>query len=272
MNIKLLMLTHNRANYTRISLGGLLSSLPDYASVVVWDNASDNETKSVVREFENHPRLEHIEFSEQNLKLREPTNWFWDRTKGSDFISKVDDDCLLKKGWCEQLLDSHKAFPESGIIGTWLFYPEDTDCALLEKKVVEKNGQKLFSNCWVQGSGYLMRRTVVEKLGHIRPKESFTYYCIRAAKKGFLNGFAFPFIFEDHFDDPRSEYSEIKTDADLQRYMPLSAKKFGATTIVDWLAHNKKQAVILQNASRNPSNYMGLRANLRKVLRKIGLK
>lgn len=263
------MLTHNRANYTNICLGGLLDSLPDYAKVVVWDNASDEETKSVVRKFENHPNLDKIHFSEKNLKLREPTNWFWDNTKDCDFVSKVDDDCLLTAGWCEKLVETHNAFPESGVIGTWRFYPEDNVESLLKQKIRKQNSLELFANCWVQGSGYLMRRSVINRLGHIRDDESFPRYCIRAAQKGYLNGFAYPFIFENHFDDPRSEYSEIRTQEDFARYKPLSATAFNIDTVEGWLQHNKNEALRLQEAVYDPSHYIGLKSKIKNGLKRL---
>lgn len=263
------MLTYNRANYTRICLGGLLDSLPEYAKVVVWDNNSNESTKAVLRAFEGHPRLEHIEYSNQNLKLREPTNWFWDNTKDCDFVSKVDDDCLLHKGWCERLLACHGAFPESGVIGSWRFYPDDNDPSLIQKKIKTRDNESIFLNCWVQGSGYLMRRKLIEKMGPLKPTESFPRYCIRAAKKGYLNGFAHPFSFEDHFDDPRSSYSEIKTDEDMRQHMPLSAKQFKIDTVEDWITHNRREAQRLQNAPYEPSFYIGIGAKIRSRIKKI---
>ena len=86
MKVKILMLTYNRPSYTRITLGALLDSLPDYASVTVWDNASDKEMRDVLDEFQDHPRLEEVHLSEENLKLRDPTNWFWEKTKDLSLI------------------------------------------------------------------------------------------------------------------------------------------------------------------------------------------
>jgi glycosyltransferase involved in cell wall biosynthesis len=265
------MLTHNRANYTRICLKELLDSLPKYAKVIVWDNNSDEETKSVISALEGHSNFERVHYSKENLKLRTPTNWFWEQTEDCDFVSKVDDDCLQSQGWCERLLECHEAFPESGIIGSWRFYKEDCIPDLIKKKTRKRNNQSLFLNCWVQGSGYLLRRSVIDNLGPIHEKESFPQYCIRAANKGYLNGFAYPFVFENHFDDPRSEYSEIQTDEDLKRYMPLSANVFNINTVEEWLNHNINEALILQNAPYKPSHYIGIRAKLKNILKRIRL-
>lgn len=269
MKIKVLMLTHNRTSYTRITLGGLLDSLPDYANVTVWDNASGPELRKVLDEFRDHPRLEEVYLSDQNLKLRDPTNWFWEKSKDCDFVSKVDDDCLLSKGWVESLVEHHEDFPDSGVIGTWRFYPEDNEERDLEPKIRKGESKSIFLNCWVQGSGYLLRRSVIDRMGLIQSKESFPHYCIRAAKKGYVNGFAYPFIFEDHFDDPRSKYSEIRTQDDLDRYMPLTAKQFGVKTVEQWLEHNRDQAKILEQSPYDPSHYIGFKVKARNGLKRI---
>ena len=263
MNIQILMLTHNRAAYTRISLGGLLETLPEYAQVTVWDNASNQETKDVIASFEGHPRLAEVVYSPENKKLREPTNWFWEKHRRSaDFVSKIDDDCLQQPGWIEALLKVHEAIPETGVAGTWRFYPEDNVNPLPTSKVIERNGVKLMLNCWVQGSGYLLRTEVIEVLGLLRENDSFPRYCTRSAKVGYLNGFAYPFIFEDHFDDPRSVHSLIKTDDDLNDYLPLSARVFGIDSVENWTDHQKREAKFLQETSWRASDHMGVRSKL----------
>lgn len=257
MNIQLLMITHNRPEYTRISLGALLESVPPAVQVTVWDNASDAPTKAVLAEFSSHPRMREVVYCKTNQKLREPTNWFWTRQREADYVGKIDDDCLHQPGWCEALLEVHENFPRAGIVGTWRFYPEDTLEVIPRSKIVRAGGVGLMRNCWVQGSGYLMRTRVIDALGLLGPKESFPRYCIRAASKGFVNGFAHPFIFEDHFDDPRSVHSQIKTDEDLQRMLPLSAQSFGISTVRQWTDHQKNEAAILQRAAFHPWLHAG---------------
>jgi len=266
MNIQILMLTYNRPGYTEIALGGLLDSLPEYAQVTVWDNASGPETKAVVQKFENHPRMSEIVYSTENKKLRDPTNWFWEKHRDADFVSKIDDDCLQKPGWCEALLKAHEEIENSGILGTWRFYPEDDLAEIPPSKLLKKGDVTLMRNCWVQGSGYLMPTSVIREVGLIRETESFSKYCIRASGKGYVNGFLYPFVFEDHFDDPRSQYSQIKTDDDLKDWLPLSAKVFNIKTVDEWISHQKKEAKILQEASWKPEHYLGL---CTKVIRKL---
>ncbi len=73
-----------------------------------------------------HPNFYRLEISPENKRLREPTNWFWEHSDG-EFVSKVDDDCLLSDGWAQKLIAAHRDARELGIVGSWRFYDEDFD-------------------------------------------------------------------------------------------------------------------------------------------------
>ncbi len=266
MNIQILMLTCNRPHYTEISLRGLLDSVPPFAQVTVWDNASGPETKAVIEKLSGHGRMAEVIFSETNKKLREPTNWFWRKHGQADYVSKIDDDCLQHPGWCEALLNTHASFSDSGIVGSWRFFPSDNLECLPPGKIIRGTSASLMRNCWVQGSGYLMRTAVIRKLGLLREGESFPHYCIRAAKAGFINGFAYPFVFEDHFDDPRSVHTQFRTDEDFLAAIPLTARQFEISSLEQWTDFQKREARILQTASWRPGDYIGLRNKVKRTI------
>ena len=115
-----------------------------------------------------------------------------------------------------------------------------------------------------------MKRVVVERNGLIRPKESFTSYCIRSAAKGFVNGWYYPLLYQEHMDDPRTPHTGIKTDEDFQKLVPLSANTFKIKTIDQWIERMKISSTKLQEYSYDPSDFVGLRAYIKKILRLIG--
>ena len=78
MKIKVLMITHNRPAYTKLSLGRLCETMPSNGKIVVWDNASTDETLAVLKGFEEHHAIEKIIYNRTNDRLRGPTNWFWE--------------------------------------------------------------------------------------------------------------------------------------------------------------------------------------------------
>lgn len=269
MKIDVLMITYNRADYTRLSLKTLCHTLPDYARVTIWDNNSNAETRAVLKEFESHPRIRQIIYHTGNDRLRGPTNWFWEQTQDADFVSKVDDDCLMPDGWCETLVEAHRDIPKAGALGCWRFLDEDFQPRLAERKIQTFGRHRLMRNCWVEGSGYLMKRQMVDQLGPLRDGESYPSYCIRGAAEGYIHGWYFPFLFQEHMDDPRVPHSAMKTDADFQQLRPLSAETFAIRSRRDWIERLKYSAWSLQAISFDPRDHIGWRASLRRRVNKL---
>jgi len=265
-----LMITYNRAEYTKLSLARLLESCDDEMRVWVWHNGDHQETLDVVKSMQDHPNFHHLEHSPENQKLRGPTNWFWEKSDG-DFVTKVDDDCLLPDGWGADLRRMHLDNPELGIVGTWRFYDEDFVPHLANKKIIKlKREVEMMRNPWVQGSGYVMKREVIDQNGGIGEAESFPWYCIRAALAGWENGWAFPFIHEEHMDDPRSPFCLIKTDEDFMAQRPLSAINDNLETLADWAARVRYMAQLVQAASPDPRRHIGWWRRWNSLKRRAG--
>jgi glycosyltransferase involved in cell wall biosynthesis len=262
--IDILMITHNRPAYTALSLGRLLETCDETTRVWIWHNGEDRETLDAVKPFLSDSHVYRFHHSPENVKLTIPTNWLW---KGADgeFLSKVDDDCLLPDGWVQTLRSAHQNYEGFGILGCWRFRDEDFVPELANRKIREfPGGHQVLENFWVQGSGYLMKRRCVETQGLLRPGQSFTGYCIDLALKGYTNGWYYPFIPEEHLDDPRSPLSALKDDKDFQERMPLSAARTGARTIGEWQDQIRQEARSVQAASVDPAYYVGWRKQLRR--------
>jgi GT2 family glycosyltransferase len=269
MKTRVLMITHNRAAYTALALERLCETLPEDACLTVWDNASNAETLSVIRKFQKHPRVERIVYHPRNDKLRGPTNWFWQSAGEAEFLSKVDDDGLMPDNWLETLEQAHRDIPESGVLGTWRFPDEDFSETVAIKKIQSFGRHKLLRNCWVEGSGYLMKRGVVDRIGLIRENESFTTWCTRAAAAGFINGWYYPFLYQEHMDDPRAPHTGVKSEEDFKRLQPLSAATFNTMTRETWTRKLQDLALSLQLCSYDPNDWIGPRAVLRQKLCRV---
>jgi len=267
-SVDVLMITYQRPQYVRLSLDRLLSSCDDDTRVWLWHNGDDAETLSVARSFADHPRVHRFHHSERNVSLREPTNWLWRESDG-DLVSKVDDDCLVDPHWLGRLRETLDGAPQVGVVGSWRFYDEDFDERALRKVVTLPNGQQMMRHPWVQGSGYLARREVVDELGPIRDDESFTQWCIRAARRGRTNGWAYPFVHEEHMDDPRSPWTIYTDDEAFLRWQPLSARTTGVDTLEAWTAQMRESARILQTWPADVRHYIGWRQKLRNLRRRV---
>jgi len=267
--IDILMITYNRPEYTRLALTRLLATCDEQMRVWIWHNGNHAPTLAVVKELSTHPRVFKFHHSEQNTRLRAPTNWLWSQATG-DFVCKVDDDCMMPDDWGNILRKAHADNPKFGAIGCWRFPDEDFVPELAEKKIESFNGgHRLMRNCWVEGSGYVMKRQCIDKLGLLQEGQSWVQYCISVAAAGWINGWYYPFLYQEHMDDPRSPNTLLKTDDDLKTYMPLSAEKNGAPTLKDWQAQLRRSARLMQEASIDPRQYTGWRRNMKNAKSRV---
>jgi len=269
-NIDILMITYNRAEYTKLSLKRLLDTCGESMRVWVWHNGTDEQTLEVVHSFRDHSRFFRFYHSPENKKLQEPTNWFWTESEGN-FVGKVDDDCLVPYHWADKLRQAHLDVPEFGVISCWHFFEEDFVPQLANRKIKEYAcGHRLMQSCYVGGSGYLMKRACVDEMGLIRPKETFTPYCLRLAAHGWTNGWYYPFLYQEHMDDPRAPHTMLKTEEDFQNNIPLTARQFSICSLKDWEQWLRNDAIAAQAASINPKYYLGWRVWRAKIRRLVG--
>ena len=269
MTIDILMITYNRPGYTHLSLERLLATCDESMRVWVWHNGTDEETLEIVQSFREHPSFFKFHHSIENKQLNEPTNWLWTHAKG-DFLSKVDDDCLMPYGWANVLRQAHADVPEFGVIGCWHFLEEDFVPELANKKIRQfTGGHQLMQKCSIGGSGYLMKRECLKVNGLLRSAKTFTDYCIRLAAKGWINGWYYPFLYQEHMDDPRSPNTLLKSDDDFKRHLPLTAGNFGVNSLEEWVQWLRRDAIYQQTASINPKLYIGWRGRLRRIRQRI---
>jgi len=270
--VDVLMITYNRPQYTRLSLKRLLETADDDTRIWVWHNGTDEETLEIVQSHLGHPRFHQFHHSHENAKLTEPTNWLWRESEGV-LLGKVDDDCLVPPNWIETLVSAHESNPALGVVGCWHFQNDDFEMELARPKIRQIAGEhQILLNCWVGGSGYLMKRACVDKMGLLRDGLNFTKYCTQLAARGWMNGWYYPFILQDHMDDPRSPNTLFLSDEDFRRYRPLSAARSGAETIEDWQSQLRESARAVQAAPFDPLYYVGWRSKARGLvgrLRKI---
>lgn len=266
--IDVLMVTYNRPVYTRRSLDHLLAHCGPNTGVWLWHNGNDPETLQVVRSRAAHPQVTRFHHSPENLRLREPTNWLW-RESTASLLGKVDDDCLVPARWDVTLAEAHARDSTLGVVAAWRFREEDHVPDLVDRKLrTLPGGTRIMANPWVQGSSYLLKRACVEQVGPLRQGQSFTEWCVQVALAGWDNGWLYPFLYEDHMDDPRSPHSELRDDADLRRHLPLSAQRLGIDTLEAWTERMRESAHRLQAASSDPRDYVGWRGRLHRLRRR----
>lgn len=270
--IDVLMITHKRAQYTRLSLPRVLASATENTRVWLWHNGTHEETLAAVQEHADHPAVHRFHHSQENVKLREPTNWVL--TEGrSEYVAKVDDDCLVPENWIDVLTRAHQAEPSFGAIGCWHFMPEDYDEKTGGQKIEQfRGGHKVLRHPWVGGTGFVLKRECVDRVGLLRPTEGgITSYFIRIALKGWVNGWYFPLLWMEHMDDPRAPNTVLRSDADFLEHLPLSSSRAGAETLAQWDQHLRNSAAYLQKSPSHAAYYRPWRRSARRLLGRIGL-
>lgn len=259
------MITYNRPEYTDISLKRLLDTCDETMRVWVWHNGMHKPTLRVVNSYLNHPRLHKFHHNEINVKLTEPTNWLW-QNSDAKYLSKVDDDGLMPYNWAQTLKKAHEDEPKFGILGCWRFFDEDFSPTKANKKIKTFNrGHRIMQNCWIEGSGYLMKRKCIENRPHLVPGQTFTGLGIELSNKNWIHGWYYPFLYQEHMDDPRSPNTLIRTDKDLAEIRPLMAQRWGVKNRGEFIQRFREEAQYLQAASSNPKSHRGWRRKLRQA-------
>jgi len=265
----ILMITYNRPDYTRRTLPRLLETCDEHTRVWLWHNGNDQETLEIVRQLSTHPRVARFHHSPENRKLNDATNWMWENSDG-DLLGKVDDDCLMPPGWVERLRDAHRAVACLGVVGCWHFVPEDVVPELVARKLRRfAGGHEVMVNCWVGGSGYLLKRECVRQQGLLSPGSNFSAYCVALAARGWINGWYHPFIYQQHLDDPRVPGTGLANQAEFERRFPLTAATFRCRTLDEWRESLHEDALLVQKASVDPFDHMPQRSRLARLVGRL---
>jgi hypothetical protein len=211
------------------------------------------------------PRVHRFRHSVEPAGAGAATNWLWGESD-AEYVSKVADDCLLPQDWILRLRHAHETNEALGVVGASRLRPDDVVPDLLRRKLrTYRAGVELLRNHWVQPSGYLMRRHWVDRMGPLAPGQSWKSYCLAMAHNGAINGFLFPFVFEDHLADPRSEHALPGTGADPERHQPEGARPGHVRTLAGWQRRQRRSAYELQTAPLDLRQWRGWRRRARSI-------
>lgn len=273
MNIALIVPTYNRVEYTKRTLSRLLEDHTEEFDLYLWDNCSEDETPEYLSGLKD-PRIVEVVISKENVGQTGAMNYAWSKSK-AELVGKVDNDCLVTPGWTRTFAQAHKDVPQLGAIGLWHFFLEDFDEACIRKnnKIQEFNGHYVFRHPWVAGSGFILKRKTFLEQG--RWKDGFsvgtTYYFLQMALAGYVNGWYYPLILQEHMDDPKSRYCQIKDKKSFDRAVSttfgLRAGRYeDPEGRLQW-----RQEIIrnLMDGPYDPRYYVGWRRKFRSIKNRI---
>lgn len=265
-SIHLVFITYNRLDYTRKALASVLKDPAEAFTLTIWDNASTDGTREFLRDAVDDPRIDDIVLSERNVGQIQPVNTIWSASR-SDLLGKLDNDCLVTPGWTRILARAHADIPELGVVACWHFTEDDFDYQRARPKIVELSGHRILRHPWTCGTGLLVKRRVYEELGPLTGS-STSHYWLKMAERGYVNGFYYPLVLQEHMDDPRSEHSHLKDEESYQqaKAVTYNLKHHGQDTLADRWRWRQEVIDNLLNGPWDPRYYSGWRGWIRNQL------
>ena len=265
MTIDLVFITYNRLEYTKLALASVLAEPTEEFSLTIWDNASTDGTVEYLKNEVNDPRIVDMIFSKANVGQVTAVNEVWGRSQ-ADLLGKLDNDCLVTPGWTRTLTEAHKDIADLGVVACWHYFPDDFDYERAKHKIQTFNGHQILRHPWTCGTGVLIKRDTFEKLGPMQGKTPWEYW-LKMAMAGYINGFYYPFVYQEHMDDPRSKHSALKDEPSYQaaKRVTVTINRPGLETLADrWRCRQE----ILDNLLDEPWDvkyYVGWRGKLRAL-------
>ncbi len=269
MQVDLIFITYNRLEYTKKSLASVLFDPREEFSLTIWDNASTDGTIEYLKNEVKDHRIKNIIFSEQNVGQTAASNEIWSKSK-ADLLGKLDNDCLVTPGWTRTLARAHRDIDNLGVVACWHYFPDDFDYERAKHKIQTFGKHRILRHPWTCGTGFLIKRKTFEKFGSIRGSAT-TQYWLQMAEAGYINGFYYPLIHQEHMDDPKSKYSMLKDEQSYQaaKKVTFNINRHGQATLAGRRVWRQQ---VLDNLLDDPWDvkyYVGWRRKVRGAAKKL---
>jgi glycosyltransferase involved in cell wall biosynthesis len=265
VKVHLVFITFNRIEYTKLSLASVLADPSEEFALTIWDNASTDGTAEYLKSEVSDARIEDMVFSKENVGQTAAVNRIWGNSK-ADLLGKLDNDCLMTPGWTRILAQAHADIPMLGTVACWHFALDDFDEHAARKvgKIQTFEGHQILRHPWTCGTGLLVKRETYQQFGPIQDRTT-TRYWLELALKGYINGFYYPLVLQEHMDDLRSAHCLTKDEEGLQEYGEITVE-LKDNRITSLRGRENRRRYILKNlnsGSWRPGPYVGWRGRLR---------
>jgi glycosyltransferase involved in cell wall biosynthesis len=269
VTVHLVFITHNRLDYTKKALLSILADPSEKFALTIWDNGSIDGTHDWLHAEVNDARIAEIVYSKENLGQTAAVNTVW-ANSGADLLGKLDNDCLVAPGWTRMLARAHEDIPELGVVACWHYFADDFDHERAKHKIKAINGHRIFRHPWTCGTGLLIKRETYKHMGPIQ-QNATTQYWLNMALAGYVNGFYYPLILQEHMDDPKSAHSHLKDEQSYQaaKAVTFNINRHGQDTLQDRWSWRQKVLDELLDGPTEPEHYVGWRRRARVMTRVV---
>lgn len=185
--ITVIIITHNRVEYTKRTINSLLRTVP-YANFIVYDNDSDEGYFGLgMFEYLNSLDKEkfRVIFSTNNDGWGSAVNFALTCTIDTEMILISNNDVEYKDGWFEKLLDLYEKYPQIGIMGVWKHQAHG----------VHKDYGDMEERDDMPAVGWLMKKSIIDDIGNFPERGPCatkggngedSHYVNMAKQKGYL--------------------------------------------------------------------------------------
>jgi GT2 family glycosyltransferase len=267
MTIDLIFITYNRLEYTKLALASVLVEPTEQFSLTIWDNCSTDGTVEYLKNEVNDPRISDIIFSKENFGQTAAMNEVWGHSK-ADLLGKLDNDCLVMPGWTHILAEAHKDIPNLGVVACWHLSPGEFDYTRAEHKIQQFGKHRILRHPWTCGTGFLIKHDTFKKFGTILGKGT-TGYWLNMAKEGYVNGFYYPLVYQEHMDYPWSEHYAFPDRVRDGLEIGVTSAYMKIRTIQDAKRWHRIVVRDILDRSWDVKYYVGWRGRLQRIKKKL---
>ncbi len=267
MTIHLLFITYNRLEYTKSALASVLRDPTEEFSLTIWDNASTDGTVEYLKNEIKDPRIVDVVCCKENKGQVTAVNETWGKSK-ADLVGKLDNDCLVTPGWTRKIAEAHNDINNFGLVGCWRFPLDEFDEQGVRKagKIQRFGKHQILRHPWVAGSTFLMKSDTFRAVGPMTGKAT-TKYSIRVALAGYICGFYYPLITQEHMDDPQSKHTMLKDEKSYQaaKKVTFNINFHGQETLADRWRWRREVIDNLLYGPWDAKYYVGWRGKIRNL-------
>jgi GT2 family glycosyltransferase len=182
--VSVIIVTHNSAEYVSACLDSLRSQIYECFEVIVYDNASTDETRTLIRDC--YPEVEFIE-GRENIGFAAANNRAAGLARG-DFLAFLNPDTMVEPDWLLPLIDTLESDQTVGAVTPTLSFAETPDIVNTCGNEVHLSGMTYCRGLGmpagggapievgaVSGAAFVIRRKLFEQVGGFEAK-FFMYF------------------------------------------------------------------------------------------------
>ena len=264
----ILMVSWNRREYYERTMPHLLADSSDFR-LHLWDNGSEDGLADYIADLKDD-RIVERHMHPVNVGQYEPWHWFVKGCK-TDIGGKLDDDILGETGWMTRFANMLVAEPQLGLLGAWVFMPEEWDATVAAHKIRHVGDYEIFHTLRVPGGIFLGRIETLRRFSLHDPQGQGVPLDNKAiTRAGLLSGYPLPMSFAHHQDDPRSPYCRMNRPGGWDQFAAYTARmrKFsGPDEYGKWIARDARS--ILETSVADQLNLLEPPTSIERIKRKL---